>query len=71
MKKKLLYVRPARAPRWWPRNKRGRAEWVGVLGEGSGWVVGRGTPMGPSEMRVARAAVSYDIARPRFRTEGA
>lgn len=37
-----LYAKPARAPKWWPRDEKGKARWVGLLSNGIGWVVGQG-----------------------------
>ena len=67
MAKRRLHMKPTRAPKWWPRDARGRVEWVGVLKDGDGWVVGDGDLMTAEQIRAARRLVVYEVSyKPRF-----
>lgn len=55
MKRRRLYVRPARAPKWWPRVD-GKPAWVAVL-KGGGWVVGEAPLLTPNAFSYARLAI--------------
>lgn len=52
--KQRLYAKPAKAPRWWPRDPDGRPRWVGILAGGIGWVVGDGPLMTSKGVKEAR-----------------
>lgn len=73
MKKKrnlFLFVKPARPPKWWPRaTVKNTGEkipaFVGVLRDGSGWVVGKGQSMTAAEVKTAKNLI--EITRPVFR----
>lgn len=65
--RRRLYMKPTRAPKWWPRGARGRPEWVGVLKGGDGWVVGDGDFMTAEQIRYARRLMVYDVNyKPQF-----
>lgn len=69
-KRKRLYFKPKRAPKWWPRNGR-RVRFVGVFAGGTGWVLGDGDPMTDKELAVAREYLEWDFGHSDFKTEAA
>ena len=67
-RKRRLYAKPTRAPRWWPRDGRGRTKFAGVISGGAGWVLGDGDPMTSGEIAQAKQMLAYwDLAKPRFK----
>lgn len=64
--KRRLYVKPARAPDWWPRDEHRRPKFVGVLKGGCGWVVGDGDPMTQTQRADAKEVLRWDMRSPRF-----
>lgn len=60
----LLYAKPRRAPKWWPRNGR-IVRWAGVMREGVGFVIGQdGDRMTAAE--VAQAKRLLDLPGAKF-----
>lgn len=55
-----LYAKPVRAPKWWPRDEKRRARWVGLLSNGIGWVVGYGDWMTTKQAKMAKQAFLDD-----------
>jgi hypothetical protein len=64
-KKALLDVKPAKPPKWWPRQAR-RFAWVGAL-RGGGWVLGDGAPLTQKEITEAKQVLRFDIDKPLFK----
>ena len=62
-----LYYKPPRAPKWWPRDAKGVAIYVGALRNGAGWVIGNGDLMNDDEIEMTRTVVKWDLPTARFR----
>ena len=66
----FLFMRLGRAPKWWPRDARGKVKPVGILSDGSGWVEGEGQLMTAAQRKEAIELLRMDYSsnRPEFFT---
>jgi len=67
-RKFLLWARPKRARKTWPRVD-GQPARVGVLKGGAGWVLGPGDPMTAAQIEDAQEEFADLVTASRFETE--
>lgn len=58
--KKRLYMKPARPPKWWPRDANGKPRWAGVFKDGVGWVAGDGDLMTAQQIKIALKMIEFE-----------
>lgn len=67
-RRELLFMMLGHAPKWWPRDARGKIKPVGILVGGDGWVEGVGQPMTAVQVERAIELLRQDYRgkRPQF-----
>ena len=67
MKRYLLYFRPVRSPKWWPRTSLKVATYVGVLRDGDGWCVGDGDVLTQVQVSEAKRGIVLTFGKVWFK----
>jgi len=56
-----IYFKPARVPKWWPRDARRRPLFVGVTCNGFGWAVGDGDKIDAKHVKTVKENIMFDF----------
>lgn len=65
-----IYFKPARAPKWWPRDAKGKPVYVGITNNGYGWNVGDGDKFNAKDIKAVQENIMFDFGpNTKFRVE--